>query len=482
MRARLAARWIALSVALVLAVAVFTAPAGAVSGRPLARTPRAATKIDWPTYGGGNARLGYNPSESTLTPSTVGGVHKLWSAALGGDSISQPVLAKNIVVNGVATDVVYIGAEHGDFYAVNAVTGATIWHRNLGSVQTSCTDIPDGMFGISGTAVIDHGANLVYIVGGNGRLYALNLATGTTAPDWPVTITARPDLDHEWGAQAKRGSVVYVPTASYCDFGQYQGRVVAVNITTAQIVSTFYVTGKSSGVYGGGIWGYGGASIDRSTGSIFVATGNAKTTPESFGYGEHVVRLGAGLAIKDSNFPGVVGTDVDFGSTPLLYPSANGLCLTALNKKGYLYVYSAAALSQGPVQSILMGKAGRFIGVAAYSPATKMVYVTEGNGTAGAQYPQGAYGFSVQADCSLVEAWRQNAGATGVPSPPTVAGGILYYGDTSGAQVLAINAATGKLLWTSGTAIKGAIQGTPMVANGRLYVAAWDSRLYAFGL
>src|SRR5712691_9044223 len=68
--------------------------------------PAAAT--DWPMYGFNLQRTGENPFETILTPSTVGGLHELWSFDLGAVTIMQPVLAAGVIVNGSSQDLVYM--------------------------------------------------------------------------------------------------------------------------------------------------------------------------------------------------------------------------------------------------------------------------------------------------------------------------------------------------------------------------------------
>ena len=46
----------------------------------------------------------------------------------------------------------------------------------------------------------------------------------------------------------------------------------------------------------------------------------------------------------------------------------------------------------------------------------------------------------------------------------------------------AFDAVTGARLWSSGSRIGGSIYGAPMVVNGKVFVGAWDNKLYAFGL
>ena len=89
----------------------------------------------------------------------------------------------------------------------------------------------------------------------------------------------------------------------------------------------------------------------------------------------------------------------------------------------------------------------------------------------------------MDANCQLTLAWQTIAGDNfQVVSPPTVAGGVVYYGTGSANQLLAFDALTGTQLWSSGTTIQGSVYGAPTVVNGQVLVGAWDGKLYAFGL
>ena len=125
-----------------------------------------ATGVSWATYGFDEQRTGYNRSESTIGTGNAAKLHVLWSVDLGDVMIAQPVHAAAVNVNGVATDVVYEGTEHGDFYALRASDGHVLWHRNLGSIKTNCFNMPDGVFGIGGAAAIAFtgpGTGLIYV-------------------------------------------------------------------------------------------------------------------------------------------------------------------------------------------------------------------------------------------------------------------------------------------------------------------------------
>ena len=187
-----------------------------------------AANIDWPTYGFNLQRTGENPFETAITPATVAGLHELWSFDLGAVTIMQPVLAAGVIVNGLPKDLVYIGAEHGDFYAIDAATGTMVWQRNLGSQHTGCPDLPGNIFGVSGSPFLDRAKNLMFVVGGDGNMYALKLSTGETLPGWPVAVTTDPANEHTYGGVNVYNGNAYAEIASYCDGVPYHGRVVVI--------------------------------------------------------------------------------------------------------------------------------------------------------------------------------------------------------------------------------------------------------------
>jgi outer membrane protein assembly factor BamB len=455
----------------------------AVSAALAAPAAAAAAGVDWPTYGFTSSRSGFNPSEKLLAPGKVGALRQLWTVKLGGVIDTQPLLATGVKLSAYDTaDVVYAGTERGRFAAVDASTGRRVWTRELGAAHvSSCTDLPD--YGVTGTAVLDRVRGRVYVVGGNGLAYGLDLATGRTKRHW--RIATRPDREHVWGGLTLEHGILYVTTAGICDFPPYHGRVIAIDTATGQRLKTWYVTGRN-GPDGGGIWGWGGVAADPLSDAIFAATGNAvKTAPsEHFGYAEHVVRLTRKLHPGINDYPGLPNDDADFGATPLLYQA--GGCppqLAVVNKYGSLYVYDRDRIGHGPVQRIKLGGSvfadNALVGVPAYWPAKRNLYVS--NPRSHGRYLRGVVAFRVTSGCRLALRW-QAKGYGGVSSSPTVAGGVVYFGNGVGGKVVAFDAATGHRLWTSGSTLHGKpIFAAPSVAGGRVYAGAWDSRLHAYG-
>jgi outer membrane protein assembly factor BamB len=444
------------------------------------------TFTDWNTFGDGLARTQYNPSETTLSATNLSSLHVVWLANLGAAITAQPVLATNISINGAPTPVLYVGTESGVFYAINATNGQTIWSASLGSVSTGCMDLPGGRFGITGTATFDKTTNRVYVADANDNVHALNMQTGQEVTGWPVSITNQFMLNHVYGALAYNPSngLLYAETASLCDSNSWNGRIVAVNTSSATIAATFFPAAPYAGA---GIWGIGGAAIDTNTNDIYVTTGNDKGAPaESSAFGEHIIQLDPMLNVLASNSPGITGFDADFGATPMLYtPPGCPHLVTAKNKTGALITWPVTAIASGPLQTLSMepyNDQGQFIGVTAYSPSNNLIYVGDPGGNA--SFVHGLVALAPQANCTLAPVWQQSLGVATTSNDndtPAVANGVVYFDDGINDAVYAFNAATGQQLWSSGGSIKGPVMTAPTV-DGRLYVSSWDHNLYAFGL
>jgi len=465
-------RWLLVATAGLFAagvIAVPSMPTGASSG------------TDWYTYGFDLRRSGENPVESTIGVANASSLHRLWSRSLGGVIIGQPIVAAGVVINGTSHNVVYVGDEHGHFAAIDETTGIVLWERKTRKVTIAgCTDVAGGVFGIGGAGLIDRSANTVFIAAGDGSVHAFDLGTGVEQPGWPVHVFNPKQLTSYGGITSDSGfASLYVQMASHCDFRPYHGGLAKIDVASHSVAAVFKPAGSFDG---GGIWGPGGASYDPTTNHVFVATGNAFTTPESYGYSEHVVELDSNLNVVGANYPGLTGTDVDFGATPIIYQASGcPVQVAALNKAGILVVYTQGQISAGPTQRLQIANANAqgFVGIPAYSASLRTLFVA--NSTDSAGYSRGMIAFKVGTDCQLSKAWSQTIGPQTPTSPPTAANGVVYYGDGVGGTEYAFNAATGAVLWNSGTQVGGSIYAAPTVVNGELLVGSWNGSLDAFG-
>ncbi len=469
-----------------------SSPSASPSSSPTAAPTSNVSDIDWPTQSFDIARTGENPNETVLSASTVHGLHLLWSARIAGDttskySNSQPVVAAGVSVGGVPTDIVYTGDEHGYFAAFNAMNGALIWRKSLGSIATQCGDIPDKIFGVTDAATIDHAHNRVYVVDGMGVLWAFDLATGNVAAGWPangIPVVDDPTVDHVWSGTTLNASsgTLYVATASYCDLNRWHGALRAVNTQTASVAALYYfATGTTtppgaSGPYGGGVWSWGGVSIDASTQDVYAASGNTNPQVSTPASNESITEWNTSLALIANYFPAIGNGDLDFGGNAMLYNAGGSRCVASYRKSGQLFTFDRTNVSAGSVTSWQIGGSG--ISSPAFSSSTDLVYFNNPNAGALAQ---GLYALSSGSGCALNQTpvWSVT-GVNASYQPISVADGVVY--DSFNATLDAFDAHTGAQLWNSGSSVASGIKSGATVVNGRVYVVDWNDTIYAFGL
>ena len=91
---------------------------------------------------------------------------------------------------------------------------------------------------------------------------------------------------------------------------------------------------------------------------------------------------------------------------------------------------------------------------------------------------------------TLQPQWRSRDLAS--PATPAIVNGVVFAlasgeargrGRASNAVLYALDAATGKELWTSGTTMTSSVRGVgPSAGDSQVYVAAADGTLYVFGM
>jgi outer membrane protein assembly factor BamB len=461
---------------------------------PSPTNPGASAGQSWTTFGYNSQRTGYNPTEATLSPQTVPQMALHWSVDLGAPILTQPILYNGLV---------FVGTLSGSFVALNALTGATVWAIQTPTTTTACQDfyVSNGTVGVINTPTIDRTANRIFFVAGDGTLHALDVATGQELPGYPLQILDPANAAPQtvvWSSptllQSPLGAVsqLYITTASTCDILPFHGQVISVATNTATVANRWFTNG-ADGPSGGGIWGWGGLSLEPNLSALYGASGNALPDPEDFPNSDAVIELNPQLQLVAANAPTLgVGTDRDFGATPVVYQTPG--CpprIAAMNKTGVLFVYDRSSIGNGPTQAIQISNPlvshGHFVGLPAFDPVLNQLYLGSTDDAVAGPYQHGLIALGVQADCSLGLAWQQQVG---IPAqlpydpviPPVVANGVVYYATGIASQVYAFNTATGATLWSSGALLQAGIYAPPMVAGGQLIVGGLDNKLYAFGL
>ena len=437
--------------------------------------------LAWTAYGGNTQLTGFSDT-SAVSPADARTFRVQWAAQLDGGVVASPL---------VSAGRAYVATEAGSVYALDLVTGALLWKRTLGTQVATGEDC--GSYGVSGTGAIDTKRGLLYVISADGRLQALRLDDGTTAPGWPLTLTTRPEVEYDWGGLQIVDDHLYVPFASYCDDVDAQGfagdgRVVSVDLSGPTVDAVFDTVPGPDNL--GGVWGYGGISAEPDGSAIYTAVGNSWVTDpatgelyDAAGYGDSVVRLTAGLVPVASDRPATVPTagDYDFGAAPVLFqPEGCPPLAAANNKDGLLYVWDRDDLAAGPILADGIGTVSApFVGAPSWSPRRQMLFDASAavvrNGT---NLGDGVTAYAVGAGCTFDRVWSTVTGI-GTQPPPLVLGDVLFADGGYAGGFTALDATNGDVLYTFPT--EAPTFAGPAAAGNLVLTADYDGVVRAFG-
>jgi len=457
-----------------------------VAAAVLTLAPHAAAAVDpmsWTSYGYDN-QLGNAIQTKTLTQDAVRRLQLSWSAQLDGPVFAQPLAA---TINHQL--LLFAATEAGTVYAVSATTGKIVWQRNLGVVET----LECGTWGITSTGAIDLERGLLFEVSADGVLHALELATGQDAPGYPLALITNNRYEYVWGGLRIANGRLYVVNASYCDVGPPgaafpEGRLFSISLAQPPALTIWDPVPGPGNL--GGMWGWGGVSVDPGTGRLFTGVGNSSVWSDecgcfvdNAGYGNKLVELLPDVsAVVDSNDPGIAATgDSDFGAAPLLFQPLACPPLAAMNNKnGTLYIWNRERLSAGPLVSIPLGDGiAAFVGSPGWSEAQQMIYSAQsvirddGNRKVG----NGITAWHADPGCGFRPIWSRSLG-DGNQATPLVVGNTVFATGGRPGSFYGLRAGTGDVLWsypTEGRTVAGMIS----VAGG-VFGADTAGVLYAF--
>ena len=431
----------------------------------------AATSSAWPTYLNNSGRTAFNRTESLITPATAPNLHPIWTDSSG------PVSAQPVEVGGT----VYYGSWDGDERAVDAATGTVLWSTYLGQTSKATCEPPSA--GVASTATVGtitiNGVptQVVFVGGGDHNFYALDAVTGAVIWKRALGTTSSTFL---WSSPVFHDGLIYEGVASFGDCPLTRGKVVAIRATNGAIRHTLYTA--PSGCTGAGVWG--SLALDTATGDLYFATGNGATNC-TVPLSESVIQVSSSLSLLSSwQVPAAdVGDDSDFGSTPTLFTAGGTPMVGIQNKNGVYYAFDRSSLSSGPVWQTRIANAGKCpeCGSGNISPSAwdgNYLYV----GGGGAQINGVSCKGSVQAlqpsTGNIV--WQNCLQGGPVVGAITAVPGVVFLGE--GAYFMAFNSSTGNnLLNYQDTNSGAAFWGSAAIANGVAYIGNQDGTLFAFG-
>jgi hypothetical protein len=425
-------------------------------------------------------------------------------------TISGNVYAQPLYVEG-GPDMrakIIIATESNNVYALDAVSGTVIWHRNVGTPVTSglpCGNISP--LGVTGTPVVDLSSrSLLFDAMINGAtkrhfIFSLNVDTGAINPGWPVNVNAiakynginfTSSIQNQRAALGLVNGVAYVPySGHFGDCGTYHGWVVGVPINNPAAVTAWATT-----AIGGGIWGHGGVASDGN--NMFVVTGNTFSTGGQWSGGEAIVRLQTGPTFTGNprdfwapiNWLSLDDGDTDLGGCGAVLINVAGATPSqlalALGKDGKAYLCNRNNLGgiTAPVASANVANSVRGQSAATYR-TNQATYFVFRNGSSAVS----AYKITATNPPHITPAWSVSQRGEGSPWVTTTDGinnsivWVVGSGNGGDQRLHGYNGDTGAVVYAGGgpneVMINTCQWNTGIVARRRIYFAA-KNRVYAF--
>ncbi len=309
---------------------------------PIAKPVAYAKAGNWPMFLGNKARMGFNAAETIINPNTAPYLQLRWTHSALGHISTQPVESNGMV---------YWGSWDGLEHASRLSDGADIWTANLGTMTGSCVPYPRGVLSTATIAWLSIGGvktPVVLVGGGDANLYALNANTGAII--WHTALGGASSFLYSSPVLFNKN--IYIGVASLSDCPLVQGKLVQVNAATGEIQNTFDVV--PNGCLGGSVWG--SPTIDIQTNIVYFGTGNGGKCSSSETMAEALVALHTSdLSLVGSwQVPLSERTkDGDFGTTPTLFTATIGgslhQMLGLMNKNGIYYAFDRANINAGPL-------------------------------------------------------------------------------------------------------------------------------------
>jgi outer membrane protein assembly factor BamB len=494
-------------------------------------------KADWLTDGGDPQRTSWQRNETILTKDNVKGMTLLWKLQTDNQprqmhNLFPPLIAGNASTPSGDKEIAIVAGVSDNVYGVDVATGQQIWKRKFDS--TFPEPPPTGRGGsvlcpggLTATPVLEErtpGKYVVYAVSWDGRLRTLDVVTGQEIEPPQLFV---PPNGKTYGLNLVNG-VIYTATAQGC--GGNPNNFYAFDLKTKKVGN--WAPGS------GGMWPRTGPSVGKD-GTVYAGSGDGDYLPEQQIYGQAMIGVKQNpdtkaLELKDwyapSNAFWMRKRDLDFDASSPIIDYKGKEYLVASSKECRIWVLDTAMIGgedhRTPAHrtplicneevNFTMGVWGA---LASWEDANRTRWVL--TPFWGPKHPQfkapiehGAITFGAVAAFKmedkagkpvLTPAWISRD--MYMAEPPVIANGIVFtYGsgesttqrwaepghaggalgriqESTHAIVYALDAQSGKELWSSGRQVTSWNHFSGLtVANGRVYIGTYDGMLYCFGL
>jgi outer membrane protein assembly factor BamB len=505
-----------------------------------------AVASDFLAEGVDSARTGWVRDEKIFTPATVAQTTLLWKVKLESTSramhnLFAPLVAERVTTADGPRELAVVAGVTDDLFGIDVATGKQVWHRKFDSTLakpggTNDTLCPGGQTAVPTLAQVSPGKYTIYAVSWDGRLRQVNLADGVDV--------APPELFVPGGGKPYalnlHDGVIYTATAQGC--GGLTNAFYSFDLATRR-ASAFIPAGgglwgrRGASIDGDGrvFLGTGDAQYDPLTKRLGNGIVSVKLDANK------QLQLIDFFAAPNANW--LWRRDLDVNTTPVVFDTQGRKFLVGTSKECRLWLLDRDALGGEDhrttldTTSLICNDAQAFDGrgiwgaLSAWQDSSGTQWVLApfwgpvsrqfkapieharptGGGVAAFKVESRGGGWRLtpawlSRDMDLAEevviangvAFAYAAGEDASQVLPDKAwnepGGPVYGGGLSSgparripgsrrASVYALDAQTGKELWSSGTTIESWNHFSGLtVANGRVYIATFDGTLYCFGI
>jgi outer membrane protein assembly factor BamB len=447
-------------------------------------------------------------------------------------SLLPMLIAENVSTSNGPKEIGIATGVSDNIFAIDVAVGKVLWKKHFSSTYADPPNPRKDILcpgGITATPVIapgdSKGKYTIYVASWDGSLHQLNAADGE---DVAAPAKFMPPNGKPYGLNLRNG-VIYTHTAQGC--GGNPNVVYTFDLATGKV--------GSWGPAGGGMWGRQGPAIS-SNGTMYTGTGDGNFNPEIGAFGNGIVGIQQNPKTKAAELVDYYGPsnaawlwkrDLDMQVTPAIFNYKGKELMVSASKECRVYLMDTASIGgddhrtplyRTPLicnEDVNFASNGIWGSLATWedSKGTRWVLTPYWGPTHPAFKSPIGYGevlhgaiaaFKVEektGKLQLTPAWISRD--MNRAEPPIVANGIVFaYGsgedtdqaypdvglnDTADrripgsthATLYALDAETGKELWSSGDQIASWNHWSGLsVANGRVYIGTYDSILYCFGI
>jgi hypothetical protein len=499
-----------------------------------------AHAADWLTDGGNPQRTAWQKDEKILKKSNVKEITLLWKIKLDNQprvmhSLLPPLIVGKVKTSSGEKEIAIDAGVSDNLFAIDVETGQLLWKKHFENTWTPPPGRPQRPpevlcpGGLTATPVVEAtdtpGKYTILAVSWDGRLHKVNVADGedVAVPSNFMPPNGKPYALNLWN------NVIYTHTAQGC--GGNPNVAYAYDLATDKV--------GTWGPAGGGMWGRTGPAISKD-GTMWTGTGDGRWDPEIGSFGDGIVGLKQNPTTKQleltdyfspTNSEWLWSRDLDMQVTPAIFDYKGKELMVDAGKECRVYLMDTSSIGgddhRTPLfttpllcnEDVNFASAGIWGSMASWQDSkgnrwvlTPIWGAKHSKFSAPIEYGEVKNGaivaFKVEekgGKYQLTPAWISRD--INRAEPPVIANGIVFaYGNgedteqaypdiglddvaarripgSTHAVLYALDAQTGKELWSSGDQITSWNHWSGLsVANGRVYIATFDSNLYCFGL